>query len=69
VGFALIPFRPPEGLFGSPKALLPQRVALADDFSDTSPSAQSLIQLAHEEQATIGGDPRALEFDAEPGVE
>ena len=31
--------------------------------------AQSLVHLAHEDQAAIGGDPRSLELDLQCGVE
>jgi len=31
--------------------------------------AQTLVQLAHEDQAAIGGEPRSLELDLQRGVE
>jgi len=38
-------------------------------LGDQIAEAQPLVQLAHENQAAVGGDPRALELDPEPGVE
>jgi len=42
---------------------------IGDVLRDQVAEALPLVKLPDEEQATVGGDPRALEFDAEPGVE
>jgi hypothetical protein len=38
---------------------------LFDEFTE----AQAFVQLTHQNQATIGGDPRSLEIDLQRGVE
>ena len=38
---------------------------LGDEFAE----AQTLVQLTHQNQAPVGGDPRTLEIDLQGGVE
>ena len=48
-----------------PRVLAPR---IGDVLRDQVADAQSLVQLAYEDEPAVGGDPRALELDAEPGV-
>jgi hypothetical protein len=41
---------------------------IAQVFGDEFAEAQTFVQLAHQNQATVGGDPRSLEIDLEGGV-
>jgi len=43
--------------------------SIGDVLRDQGAQFQPLDQLAHKDQAAVRGDPRALEFDAESGVE
>ena len=41
---------------------------IGDVLRDQVADAQALVQFAHEDEPAVGGDARALELDAEPGV-
>jgi hypothetical protein len=42
-----------------------RRGGLFDQFSE----AESLVELAHQNEATVGGDPRSLEIDLQGAIE